>query len=131
MAGGGDKKPGQYVYSGRATPQACLCHASQQNRYTSYAKLDDLNGFADLFSTGTWDGGVTLGIVTYGLAQNRQRALAGTANAAVFNVYRRTKAQILFWAVPLLVGYELMNWATERNEFLNSKEGRALYADSE
>lgn len=41
-------------------PQACLCHASQQNRYTSYAKLDDLNGFADLFSTGTWDGGVTL-----------------------------------------------------------------------
>ncbi|KAI5210355.1 hypothetical protein E4T42_01342 [Aureobasidium subglaciale] len=54
------------------------------------------------------------GIITYGLAQNRQRALAGAAHSAVFNTYRRTKGQILYWAVPLLVGYELMNWATEK-----------------
>lgn len=48
------------------------------------------------------------------MAQNRQRALAGTAHAAIFNTYRRTKGQILYWAVPLLIGYELMNWATEK-----------------
>lgn len=54
------------------------------------------------------------GIITYALSQNRQRALAGTAHAAVFNVFRRTKAQILYWSIPLLVGYELMHWATER-----------------
>ncbi|KAK8215288.1 Cytochrome b-c1 complex subunit 8, mitochondrial [Zalaria obscura] len=71
------------------------------------------------------------GVVSYGLAQNRQRALAGTAHAAVFNVWRRTKGQILFWAIPLLVGYETMQWATERNEYLNSKAGRAEYADEE
>ena len=54
------------------------------------------------------------GIITYGLSSNRQRPLAGTAHAAVFNVYRRTKGQILFWTIPILAGYELMSWATER-----------------
>lgn len=54
------------------------------------------------------------GIITYSMAQNRQRALAGAAHAAVFNTYRRTKGQILYWAVPMLIGYELMNWATEK-----------------
>ncbi|KAI5206168.1 hypothetical protein E4T39_02701 [Aureobasidium subglaciale] len=71
------------------------------------------------------------GIITYGLAQNRQRALAGAAHAAVFNTYRRTKGQILYWAIPMLVGYELMNWATENNEYLNSKQGRLEHADDE
>ena len=54
------------------------------------------------------------GIVTYGLAQNRQRALAGTAHSAVFNTARRTRAQILYWAIPILIGYETMQWAIER-----------------
>jgi ubiquinol-cytochrome c reductase subunit 8 len=54
------------------------------------------------------------GIITYSMAQNRQRALAGTAHAAIFNTYRRTKGQILYWAVPMLIGYELMNWASEQ-----------------
>jgi ubiquinol-cytochrome c reductase subunit 8 len=54
------------------------------------------------------------GIVHYGLAANRQKPLAGVANAAVFNTFRRTRNQILFWAVPMIVAYELMEWATER-----------------
>ncbi|KAM0719679.1 hypothetical protein Q7P37_003810 [Cladosporium fusiforme] len=71
------------------------------------------------------------GIVHYGLAQNRQNPLAGTFSAAVFNTFRRTRGQILYWGVPLLIAYEAMHWAIEKNEFVNSKEGRALYADEE
>ncbi|TKA22560.1 hypothetical protein B0A50_08130 [Salinomyces thailandicus] len=71
------------------------------------------------------------GIVTYGLAQNRQNPLAGTFNAAVFNTFRRTRHQILYWAVPMLIAYEGMQWAIERNEYLNSKQGRAEFADEE
>ncbi|GAB7322315.1 hypothetical protein MBLNU13_g03291t1 [Cladosporium sp. NU13] len=71
------------------------------------------------------------GIVHYGLAQNRQNPLAGTLNAAIFNTFRRTRSQILYWGVPLLIAYEAMQWAIEKNEFVNSKEGRALYGDEE
>lgn len=54
------------------------------------------------------------GIITYGIAQNRLRPLAGTAQAAVFNTFRRTRNQIMYWGIPLLVAYEVMQWATER-----------------
>ena len=58
------------------------------------------------------------------MSPNRQNPLAGTARAAVFNVARRTGHQILFWLPPLVLGYTLMEWAIERNEYLNSKPGR-------
>ena len=54
------------------------------------------------------------GIVHYGLAQNRQNPLAGTFNAAVFNTFRRTRNQILYWSIPLIIGYEVMQWAEEK-----------------
>lgn len=54
------------------------------------------------------------GIVHYGLAANRQKVLAGAFNAAIFNTFRRTRDQILYWAVPVLIGYALMDWATKR-----------------
>lgn len=54
------------------------------------------------------------GIVHYGLAQNRQNPLAGTSRAAVFNTFRRTRNQIMYWSIPLIIGYELLEWATER-----------------
>ena len=54
------------------------------------------------------------GIVHYGLAQNRQNPLAGTLNAAIFNTFRRTRGQILYWAVPMLIAYEAMQWAIEK-----------------
>jgi hypothetical protein len=54
------------------------------------------------------------GIVHYGLAQNRQNPLAGTLNAAIFNTFRRTRGQILYWGVPLLIAYEAMQWAIEK-----------------
>lgn len=48
------------------------------------------------------------------MSSNRQNPLAGTAHAAVFNTFRRTRAQILYWAIPVLIGYETMQWAIER-----------------
>ncbi|GAB7350422.1 hypothetical protein MBLNU459_g1034t1 [Dothideomycetes sp. NU459] len=70
------------------------------------------------------------GIVTYGLSNNRQRALAGTTHAAIFNTYRRTKGQILFWAIPMLIGYETMQWAQERYESLQPSSPRGLHPRS-
>ncbi|EMR62028.1 putative ubiquinol-cytochrome c reductase complex ubiquinone-binding protein [Eutypa lata UCREL1] len=64
------------------------------------------------------------GIITYSMSPNRQNPLAGAANAAVFNTWRRFSKQVLYWAPPLFVAYYAMKWADERNEYLNSKAGR-------
>ncbi|KAH6968355.1 hypothetical protein FAVG1_01299 [Fusarium avenaceum] len=71
------------------------------------------------------------GIVTYGLSANRQNPWAGSVHAAIFNTFRRTKGQIFFWLPPMVGGYYIMSWAVERSEYLNSKAGRAEYADEE
>lgn len=54
------------------------------------------------------------GIVYYGVAPNRQKPLAGALNSAIFNTFRRTRDQILWWAVPMLLAYAAMDWATKR-----------------
>lgn len=64
------------------------------------------------------------GVLSYSVSPNRQRPLAGTLNAAIFNTFRRTRHQILYWLPPLLIGYATMQWAIEKNEYLNSKPGR-------
>ncbi|KAL1994086.1 hypothetical protein VTN49DRAFT_2755 [Thermomyces lanuginosus] len=64
------------------------------------------------------------GIVTYSLSPNRQRPFAGAAHAAIFNTFRRFRHQVLYVAPPFIVAYAAMNWAIERNEYLNSKAGR-------
>ncbi|KAJ9637821.1 ubiquinol--cytochrome-c reductase subunit 8 [Coniosporium tulheliwenetii] len=71
------------------------------------------------------------GVVTYAVSPNRQRPLAGVLNAAIFNTFRRTRQQILYWAPPFILAYTAMNWAIERNEYLNSKPGRAEMAEAE
>ncbi|KAF2666941.1 putative ubiquinol-cytochrome C reductase complex subunit UcrQ [Microthyrium microscopicum] len=71
------------------------------------------------------------GITTYSLSPNRQRPFAGAARAAIFNVSRRAKNQVLYWAPPLLGMYFLLDWANKRNHYLNSKAGRLEYADEE
>lgn len=40
--------------------------------------------------------------------------MAGAYYNAVFNIYRRTYHQILYWLPPLVLGYVLMEWATEK-----------------
>lgn len=40
--------------------------------------------------------------------------MAGAYYNAFFNVYRRTYHQVLYWLPPLVLGYVLMEWATER-----------------
>ena len=72
---------------------------------------------------------------------------------AFFNTFRRSKSQIFYWAPALAGGYWLMHWATERyakrgdsslqetkqskadwrfrNEYLNSKAGRAEFSEEE
>ncbi|KIV97475.1 hypothetical protein PV10_01226 [Exophiala mesophila] len=71
------------------------------------------------------------GIVTYALSPNRQSPMAGAMYNAVFNTYRRTYHQILYWLPPLVLAYVTMEWATEKNHYLNSKPGRAETAENE
>ncbi|KAL6857618.1 ubiquinol--cytochrome-c reductase subunit 8 [Amphichorda felina] len=71
------------------------------------------------------------GIIHWGLSPNRQNVTAGMVHDAFFNTFRRTKSQIFYWLPAMLGGYYLMHWAIERNEYLNSKAGRAEFADEE
>merc|ERR1712098_698824 len=73
----------------------------------------------------------TEGIASFALSANRQRPLAGTLNAAIFNTWRRFSHQVLYFAPPLIIGYMTMQWAIERNEYLNSKPGRAEFGEEE
>ncbi|KAF8468881.1 cytochrome b-c1 complex subunit 8 [Kalaharituber pfeilii] len=71
------------------------------------------------------------GVTSYALAPNRQKPMAGTVYNGVFNTFRRFRQSVLYVIPPFVLGYYLMDWATKRNEFLNSKEGRALYAEKD
>ncbi|KAF3762894.1 UcrQ-domain-containing protein [Cryphonectria parasitica EP155] len=71
------------------------------------------------------------GIVTYGLAPNRQNPFAGAAHAAVFNTWRRFSSQVLYVVPPFIAAYFVMGWAIERNHYLNSKAGIAEFAADE
>ncbi|KAI1800287.1 UcrQ-domain-containing protein [Daldinia bambusicola] len=70
------------------------------------------------------------GIITYTISSNRQNVLAGAAHDAVFNTWRRFSTQVLYWAPPLLAAYYAMDWAIKRNEYLNSKQGRAEFKET-
>ncbi|KAL8747585.1 MAG: hypothetical protein Q9190_000569 [Brigantiaea leucoxantha] len=78
---------------------------------------------------GNFGGRPQKGIITYTLSANRQRPLAGTMQAAVFNTYRRARSQFLYVVPPFIIAYVAMNWAIEKNEYYNSKEGRMKDAE--
>ncbi|KAK7989966.1 hypothetical protein PG989_010281 [Apiospora arundinis] len=65
------------------------------------------------------------GIITYALSSDRQNILAGAGVPALRNTWRRFAGQVLFWAPPLVAAWYAMEWANKRNEYLNSKKGRA------
>jgi ubiquinol-cytochrome c reductase subunit 8 len=53
-------------------------------------------------------------IATYSLSPNRQRPFAGAGHAAIFNVFRRFRHQVLYVVPPFVIAYAAMNWAIER-----------------
>ncbi|KAK3296759.1 cytochrome b-c1 complex subunit 8 [Chaetomium fimeti] len=61
---------------------------------------------------GNFGGMKQKGIISYGIAPNRH-------------------AQVLYWAPPMIAGYYIVNWAVERNHYLNSKQGRAEFGGQE
>ncbi|KIW74447.1 hypothetical protein Z517_12387 [Fonsecaea pedrosoi CBS 271.37] len=68
-------------------------------------------------------------IVTYAMSPNRQNPTSTLLSDAIFNTFRRSRNQVLYWVPPFLIAYLAMDWATERNEYLNSKPGRAEYEE--
>ncbi|KAG4306555.1 hypothetical protein PORY_000543, partial [Pneumocystis oryctolagi] len=73
---------------------------------------------------GNMGGPVQKGIITYSLSPRAQNPFAGAFHSAFFNTYRRCRQQILYFGVPLAMGYSIYVWANKRNEYLYSKEGR-------
>ena len=71
------------------------------------------------------------GTVTYALSANRQRPFVGFFTTRTWNSVRRVRNQILYVVPPFVAAYSLMQWAIERNEYLNSKPGRAEFGDEE
>ncbi|KAH8694283.1 putative ubiquinol-cytochrome c reductase complex ubiquinone-binding protein QP-C precursor [Talaromyces proteolyticus] len=69
------------------------------------------------------------GIASYTLSPNRQRLFPNFWHTAIFNTFRRFRHQVLYVVPPFVVAYSLMDWAIERNEYLNSKAGRAEATD--
>ncbi|KAJ5097092.1 Cytochrome b-c1 complex subunit 8 [Penicillium angulare] len=70
-------------------------------------------------------------IATYALSPNQQRPFAGAFHAAIFNTFRRFRHQVLYVVPPFVIAYAAMNWAVERNDYLNSKPGRLLEGGGE
>ncbi len=71
------------------------------------------------------------GIIQYAMSANRQRPFVGFFTKGVWNTVRRAKNQILYVVPPFIVAYSVMHWAIERNEYLNSKAGRAEFGEGE
>ena len=71
------------------------------------------------------------GVTSYALSSNRQRPFAGALNAAIFNTWRRFRAQVFYVAPPFIALYFILDYAERRNKYLNSKAGRREYAETE
>jgi ubiquinol-cytochrome c reductase subunit 8 len=66
------------------------------------------------------------GIVTYMLSSNRLNPMAHTLHNAVFNTYRRSRNQVLYWGPAFVMAYLLMDWANRRSVSLVSTFARLL-----
>ncbi|KAF2773335.1 UcrQ-domain-containing protein [Teratosphaeria nubilosa] len=72
------------------------------------------------------------GLVTYQMAATRHRiGKHFWEPTGPFNTVRRTRNQFLYVVPPLLIAYLAMQWAEERNRYLNSKAGRKEFAGQE
>ncbi|KAH3670530.1 hypothetical protein OGAPHI_001045 [Ogataea philodendri] len=63
-------------------------------------------------------------ITQYTVSPYAQSPLKGSLESAFFNVFRRTKAQILYVVVPGMIVWEIWARARDYNEYLYTKAGR-------
>lgn len=54
------------------------------------------------------------GVTTYALSANRQKLFAGAMNAAVFNTYRRSRGQVMYFVPWGFALYFIIDWAEKR-----------------
>ncbi|CDK25573.1 unnamed protein product [Kuraishia capsulata CBS 1993] len=64
------------------------------------------------------------GITTYSVSPYAQSPLKGALKSAVFNTYRRSKAQILYIVIPGVIVWNIWAKARDYNEYLYTKAGR-------
>ncbi|KAF5098779.1 hypothetical protein D0Z03_001154 [Geotrichum reessii] len=64
------------------------------------------------------------GIARYVVSGNAQKPFAGAFHAAIFNTFRRFKAQVFFVVFPVSVYYFIWKEAEAYNHWLYTKAGR-------
>jgi len=57
------------------------------------------------------------GIISFGVAPNRQNPFAGAFHDAIFNTWRRFSSKVLYWGPTFAAGYYIVEWAAERYVF--------------
>ncbi|GME77757.1 unnamed protein product [[Candida] boidinii] len=63
-------------------------------------------------------------ITQYTVSPYAQDPLKGSLEKAIFNTFRRTKAQILYIVIPGIIVWNVWTNARDYNEYLYTKAGR-------
>ncbi|QPG77352.1 ubiquinol--cytochrome-c reductase subunit 8 [Brettanomyces nanus] len=63
-------------------------------------------------------------ITQYTVSPFAQSPLKGSLNRAVFNTFRRFKAQVFYVGVPAIIVWEVWTNARDYNDYLYTKAGR-------
>ncbi|GAA5893252.1 hypothetical protein JCM5296_001649 [Sporobolomyces johnsonii] len=65
------------------------------------------------------------GITTYTISPYRNKPMRGAWAHWAIRGYKRTAQQAVYFAVPLGLGYAIIQWAVKDNALRNSKHGQA------
>ncbi|KAF9523786.1 cytochrome b-c1 complex subunit 8 [Crepidotus variabilis] len=63
------------------------------------------------------------GITQYTISSFQTKAAPHWVRSYLFNGYRRLSGELLFFGVPMVLGYSVYAWAKSYDEFQNSKAG--------
>ncbi|PPQ95381.1 hypothetical protein CVT26_008226 [Gymnopilus dilepis] len=68
------------------------------------------------------------GVVTYTISPFQTKAGPHWLKHYIFNGYRRLSGEVLFFGIPMLLGYGVYTWAKRYDEWQNSKAGHLALA---
>ncbi|TFK29424.1 hypothetical protein FA15DRAFT_677685 [Coprinopsis marcescibilis] len=94
------------------------------------ARQSDMPGPKNLWwgdKTGTRQRGIT----QYTISPYQTKVAPHWARTYLFNFYRRVGGELLFFGVPIAIGYATYSWAKSHDAYVNSKAGHIAHAAHE
>ncbi|KJA23809.1 hypothetical protein HYPSUDRAFT_104568, partial [Hypholoma sublateritium FD-334 SS-4] len=80
---------------------------------------------------GDKSGGTQRGIVQYTISPYQTKAAPHWLRNYIFNGYRRLSGEVLFFGIPIAIGYGVYTWAKGFDEYQNSKAGHLAAGGAE